>query len=162
MNSIRPVRETHLFGVKSGCLVRMEGQNEEENMSFQIYSADMGRGLSHPCLCPHTRSSAPFMHLYLWGAESRDFGSIIAGWVAADRKSRPICWSSLLPLLTMEDVSASERCFCYLTVITACFSIQFSSVQFNVCFIGVIKWTICIYTHRGWTQNHDHLYILMQ
>ncbi len=34
------------------------------------------------------------MNLYLWGAESRDFGSIITGWVAADRKNRPICWSS--------------------------------------------------------------------
>lgn len=49
----------------------------EENMSLPPPSLD----------CP------PFMHLYLLGAESRDFGSIIAGWVAADRKKRPICWS---------------------------------------------------------------------
>lgn len=35
----------------------------------------------------------------------------------------------LLLLLTTKDVSIFECCFCYLTLITDCFSIQFSSVQ---------------------------------
>lgn len=130
-----------------------------QRKNTKIYSAYIGCGLTHPYLYHHALNSAPFMHLYLWGAESRDFGSIITGRVAADRKTQAICWSSLLLLLTMEDFWSSGVLFLLFNINN---SLLFNSVLSKMCFIDMIKWTICVHTQGGWTQNHDHLYNLMQ
>lgn len=50
----------------------MESQNREENMSLVSFP-DMTQ-VTYICTLAHF---IPFMHLYLWGAERRDSGSII-------------------------------------------------------------------------------------
>lgn len=97
----------------------------------------------------HLTLLPPFMHLYLWGAESRDFGSIITGWVAADRKNRPICSSSFA---AAADCGGRECFWMLFLLFNINNSLLLSSVV-NVCFIDMIKWTICVHTQGVDTKS---------
>lgn len=128
--------------MKSGCPAWTESQNREENMrNLNLLGATQDIGwVTHVCTLAHF---TPFVHLYLWGAERRDFGSIITGRVAADRKNRPICLSSCA---VAADYREQECLFLLLNINNRLF---FCSAWYNVCLIEVMKWTIFMHTHAG-------------
>lgn len=97
-------------------------------MFLKMYSAYTGHGLTHPYSYHRTRNSAPPSCTSISGVLRAEISvpSSRAEWLQTGRTgpSAEVVLPALL--LTVEDVCFLQRCFCYLTLITARVSIEFS------------------------------------